>query len=108
MPTGSWKAAGPRRRLTSNETAPGVPMAEMSSRARRRARETSDHASGAEEKPRKARRRVEDEARDANGRGDSGHDDSGEDRSSGGQTITSELKETFREAAIEVLRPVMR
>src|SRR5919112_635367 len=45
--------------------------------------------------------RAEDEADDVR--------EKGEDRaSSGAQTITAELKDTFREAAIEVLKPVMR
>jgi len=73
-------------------------MAEVRTRARKRAKETSDQASGVEEKARSAR----------NGAPDSSQDGGDNDRSSVGQTITGELKDTFREAAIEVLKPVMR
>src|SRR4051794_9979821 len=75
-------------------------MAETTTRARRRAKATSDRAS--------------DETRNAvNGaRGREDDDDergsSSENGSSGVGTITGELKSAFREAAVEVLKPVMR
>jgi len=69
-------------------------MAEVRTRARKRANQASDNASGVEETARSAR----------NGAGEA----AGDDHSQGAQTITAELKDTFREAAIEVLRPVMR
>src|SRR3954468_11182950 len=58
-------------------------MAEMTKRGRRRAEDASDDA----------QEQVK---------------DSGEAASNGTNTITSELKDTFREAAIEVLKPVMK
>ena len=61
-------------------------MSDITKRAERRADDASH---------------VEDKARN-------GDDDVHEERSDGGRTITGELKETFREAAIEVLKPVMR
>jgi hypothetical protein len=51
---------------------------------------------------------ADEQARDVAGDADEGQKSSGEQQSSSPKTITSELKETFREAAIEVLKPVMR
>jgi uncharacterized membrane protein len=65
-------------------------MAESTKQARRRAKDVSDDVNGAGE-------RAEDEAQDT-----------GEDAGSSARTITSELKDTFRDAAIEVLKPVMK
>jgi len=73
-------------------------MAEVAKQARRRGKAASNDAVS-EVNDRKSQ--VEDEARGTqNGDGESG--------SSSGKTITGELKDTFREAAIEVLKPVMR
>jgi len=69
-------------------------MAEITKQTRRRAKDSSD----------KARSKVEDQAPDTGG----SDDDGAGDAKGGGLTITSELKDTFREAAVEVLRPVMR
>src|SRR4051812_30817458 len=73
-------------------------MADIAKQARRRGKAASDSA-----------------ASQVNGGGsdvenEAPHDDSGDEQSSGGggKTITSELKDTFPEAAIEVLKPVMR
>jgi uncharacterized membrane protein len=74
-------------------------MAEIAKQARRR--RNSATKQGDDAKP-----QVEDEAREA--AGDGGSDDGGDSGSNGSRTITSELKDTFREAAIEVLKPVMR
>jgi uncharacterized membrane protein len=65
-------------------------MAESTKQARRRAKDVSDDVNGAGE-------RAEDEAQDT-----------GEETGNSARTITSELKETFRDAAIEVLKPVMK
>ena len=65
-------------------------MSDIATRSRRRAKDTASAA--------------EDEGR-AVTKGDGGDDD---DVTSKGLTITGELKDTFREAAIEVLKPVMR
>jgi len=75
-------------------------MAEITKQARRRGKKATEQAE-------EARPQAEDEARDVAG-GGSDDDDSGDSSSNGGRTITSELKDTFREAAIEVLKPVMR
>jgi len=68
-------------------------MAEITKQARRRTKDTSDQA----------RSQVKDQAPDAGGSEDGSHD-----AKDAGFTITSELKDTIREAAVEVLRPVMR
>jgi uncharacterized membrane protein len=73
-------------------------MAEVAKQARRRGKAASDDAAS-EVNGKKSQ--AEDEVRGS-------QDDSGESGSSSGKTITSELKDTFREAAIEVLKPVMR
>jgi uncharacterized membrane protein len=65
-------------------------MAEMTKRARARAKDTSSE--------------VQDNGASAR---DEGSDDQHSDKG-GSPTITSELKDTFREAAIEVLKPVAR
>jgi len=65
-------------------------MPERTKQARRRAKDVSDDVNGAGE-------RVQDEAQDT-----------GEQAGGATGTITSELKDTIREAAIEVLRPVMK
>lgn len=65
-------------------------MAEVTNEARRRGKDASDQVS-----------EVEDEARDGANGGERAGDGSP-------RTITSELKDTFREAAIEVLKPVIR
>jgi len=72
-------------------------MSEVTTRARRRAKDTTDQVDA-----------VKDEAPNVTNGGEPRDEESGDDRSRGGPTITSELKETFREAMIEVLRPVMR
>jgi uncharacterized membrane protein len=76
-------------------------MAEITKQARRRAKTTSDQAE-------KARSKASEQASDAAGSAEDGAQEAADNGSSGGRTITSELKDTFREAAIEVLRPVMR
>jgi uncharacterized membrane protein len=76
-------------------------MAEITKQARRRAKSTSDRAE-------KARSQVDKEATDATGSAEDGAQQAADDGSASGRTITSELKDTFREAAIEVLKPVMR
>jgi uncharacterized membrane protein len=63
--------------------------------ARRRVKDATDQAEN-------GRSRVEDQAPDTT------DDDGDEGRSNGSPTITSELKDTFRDAAVEVLKPVMR
>src|SRR3954462_2147823 len=63
-------------------------MSDTATRGRRRAKNTASAA--------------EDQVRDVTTRDDD------DDVTSNGATITSELKDTFREAAIEVLKPVMR
>jgi uncharacterized membrane protein len=65
-------------------------MPESTKQARRRAKDVSDDVNGAGE-------RAQDEAQDA-----------GEQGGDSARTITSELKESFRDAAIEVLKPVMK
>jgi uncharacterized membrane protein len=56
-----------------------------------------------------ATRRGKDQAEDVRSQADDEvREEGAEHPSDGGRTITAELKETFREAAIEVLRPVMR
>ena len=80
-------------------------MAEVTKQARRRGRAAShDAASQVNGGSAQADERV----RDVSGDGTDGERGSGDSTSSGPKTITSELKETFREAAIEVLKPVMR
>src|SRR4051812_34066843 len=80
-------------------------MAEITKQARRRGKaateEVDDTRSGVEDEARDSGSQAEDEARSGNG-------EAGGSRPSGGPTITSELKDTFRDATIEVLRPVMR
>jgi uncharacterized membrane protein len=77
-------------------------MAEITKQARRRGKAATERAE-------EARSKSEDGARDVAGGGsDDGGGESGDSGSNGGRTITSELKDTFREAAIEVLKPVMR
>lgn len=73
-------------------------MAELTRQARRRGKGSSE----------KAKSQVEDEARDTTEAEDDGDGSAKNAESNDKQTITSELKETFREAAIEVLRPVVR
>jgi uncharacterized membrane protein len=63
--------------------------------ARRRVKDVTEQGEN-------GRSRIEDEAPDVTG------DDGDEGRSNGSPTITSELKDTFRDAAVEVLKPVMR
>jgi uncharacterized membrane protein len=72
-------------------------MADVTRQARRRGKEASDEATSQVEDAR--------DATDVDRDEDGGSDDS---RSGGQATITGELKETIREAAIEVLKPVMR
>jgi uncharacterized membrane protein len=74
-------------------------MAEVAKQARRRGKATTDDA-----KSKVNGKRAEDEARELT----ETHDRDDKDDSGGTGTITSELKDTFREAAIEVLKPVMR
>src|SRR4051812_13962194 len=76
-------------------------MAEITKQARRRAKNTTDRKE-------QARPQAEDRASDATGSAEDGAQQSVDNGSESGRTITSELKDTFREAAIEVLRPVMR
>ena len=75
-------------------------MAEIAKQARRRGKAASGEASS---KANGASAQAEEQARDL-----TDEDDSNGSSSGGGRTITSELKDTFREAAIEVLKPVMR
>jgi uncharacterized membrane protein len=76
-------------------------MPEASTSTRRRSRKAVDKAD-------EARSDAQDTAQDVT---DQGGDDSGEEQRDSGDngrhTITGELKDTFREAAIEVLKPVM-
>ena len=74
-------------------------MAEIAKQARRRSKKATEQADD-------AKGQVEDQV--GNGGGDDDDGDAGGSSSNGGRTITSELKDTVREAAIEVLRPVMR
>jgi uncharacterized membrane protein len=76
-------------------------MAEITKQARRRAKNTTDRKE-------QARPQAEDRASDATGSAEDGAQQAVDNGSESGRTITSELKDTFREAAIEVLRPVMR
>src|SRR3954451_21192015 len=76
-------------------------MAEITKQARRRAKNTTDRKEH-------ARSQAEDRASDATGSAEDGAQQAVDKGSEGGRTITSELKDTFRKAAIEVLRPVMR
>jgi uncharacterized membrane protein len=76
-------------------------MAEIAKQARRRGKSATEDATSTVGEQAGD---VTDQARDA---GDDQSDANGS-RPSGERTITSELKDTFREAAIEVLRPVMR
>jgi len=73
-------------------------MAEIAKQARRRGKAASDQAAS----------QIDDDAGDAVAPDSGERDDANGSGSSNGRTITSELKETFREAAIEVLKPVMR
>src|SRR4051794_11168398 len=57
------------------------------------------------EMTRRARARAQDTSSEVEDVADGGRE---EQSNHGGATITSELKETFREAAIEVLKPVAR
>jgi uncharacterized membrane protein len=65
--------------------------------ARRRTKDATEQSEN-------GRSQVEDQAQELTG--GNGDDEGG--GSSGSPTITSELKDTFREAAVEVLKPVMR
>jgi uncharacterized membrane protein len=81
-------------------------MPEASTSLRRRRKQTSEQADG-------ARGEVQDTAQDAapaDEGDDGGQEERGgdESRDEGKATITGELKDTFREAAIEVLKPVLR
>ncbi|MEA2296850.1 MAG: hypothetical protein QOE86_4489, partial [Solirubrobacteraceae bacterium] len=73
-------------------------MAEIAKQARRRGKAASDEGVS----------QADDEARNGATPDSEERDDSDAAASSSDRTITSELKETFREAAIEVLKPVMR
>jgi uncharacterized membrane protein len=66
------------------------------------ARTARGRAKNATKQADNGRSSVEDEVQDVAG------DDERQSGSGGGQTITGELKDTFREAAVEVLKPVMR
>jgi len=72
-------------------------MSEVTTRARRRGKGTTDQVDA-----------VKDKAPDVSNGAEPRDEESGDDSSRGAPTITSELKDTFREAMIEVLRPVMR
>ena len=75
-------------------------MAEIAKQARRRRKAATDEVEGkASDTTSQARDQAPDVTDAQNGSGES---------ASNGKTITSELKETFREAMIEVLKPVMR
>jgi uncharacterized membrane protein len=77
-------------------------MAEVTKQAGRRGKRATESADD-------VRSQVEDDAPDVTADGGRGRsEDSGDSRSDGSRTLTSELKDTFRDAAIEVLRPVMR
>jgi uncharacterized membrane protein len=74
-------------------------MAEVAKQARRRGKAATDDA-----KSKVNGKRTQDTTPDVT----DAADDEDRGNSSGSKTITSELTETFREAAIEVLKPVMR
>jgi uncharacterized membrane protein len=76
-------------------------MAEVAKQARRRGKAAGADAAS---KVNGGASKADEQARDASGESNGSVDAA----SAGGKTITSELKETFREAAIEILKPVMR
>jgi len=73
-------------------------MAEIAKQTRRRGKAASDEASS----------KVKEQKQDMTEDDGDASDERDERSSNGSRTITSELKDTFREAAIEVLKPVMR
>jgi uncharacterized membrane protein len=85
-------------------------MPEGSTSLRRRGRKTSEQVDGASSE---AQDTAQDATAEARGDDDTGQEEQGgeqgqESGDEGKTTITGELKDTFREAAIEVLKPVMR
>jgi uncharacterized membrane protein len=76
-------------------------MAEITKQARRRGNHAGEQAD-------EARSQAEDETRDVTEKGDETVSKGRESAGEGPRTITGEMKDTFREAAIEILKPVMR
>jgi uncharacterized membrane protein len=74
-----------------------------STKQRRRVKDVAEDVNGAGE-------RAEEEVQDARGQAEEAGEDAqdGKDGKDSKSTITGELKDTFREAAIEVLKPVMK